>query len=43
MNIMTEIEQALIERWLRQNEVKIVGDVRPIEECFISYERLGGK
>ena len=40
---MTEIELALIERWLRQNEVKVVGDTRPIEKRFISYEKIGSK
>ena len=40
---MTEYEQYLIEKYLKTNEVKIVGDVRPIEKCFISYERIGSK
>ena len=30
---MSEVELALIERWLKRNKVKAVGDVRPIEKC----------
>ena len=32
---MSEVEQALIERWLRKNEVKIVGDVRELREIHL--------
>ncbi len=40
---MSEIELALIAYWLQTHEVKVVGDVRPMEQCHISYERIGSK
>ena len=40
---MTEYEQYLIDKFLKTHEVKVVGDVRPIEKIHITYERQGGK
>ncbi len=40
---MSEVELALIERWMRTHEVKIVGDVREMKDIHISYERIGSK
>jgi len=39
---MTEIEQALIERWMKHNEVKIVGDTRELKEIHL-FSGVGPK